>query len=184
MVIDTLLEHPCFKTLDPESCRDLDRQRTWLTMPAGAWAVAPGEDDVEVCFVLAGRLRLSLHGSRQDAVPADIGAGSFFGELTALEGVPNSLSALTAHNSTLAKMPNPVFVATLFNYRPLGETVVAALVVRNRAKTRRVGETADTYGDGIASLGPRLGRSGRSRLDVRADVLHPSANQKRARRWS
>jgi CRP/FNR family cyclic AMP-dependent transcriptional regulator len=139
MVINTLLEHPCFKTLDPESCRDLDRQCTWLKTPAGAWAVGQGEDDGEVCFVLAGRLRLALRGSR----PADINAGSFFGELSALEGVPASLNALAVHDSTLAKMPSPVFVATLFNHRPLGEAVVAALVMRNRAMTRKVAETVD-----------------------------------------
>jgi CRP/FNR family cyclic AMP-dependent transcriptional regulator len=184
MVINTLLAHPCFKTLDPESCRDLDRQCTWLKTPAGAWAVGQGEDDREVYFVLAGRLRLALHGPRQDIVPADINAGSFFGELSALEGVPNSLNALAVHDSTLAKMPSPVFVATLFTHRPLGEAVVAALVMRNRAMTRKVAETADIYGDGLASVGPRPGRSGRSRFDVRADVRHAGANHKRARRWS
>ena len=33
-----------------------------------------------------------------------------------------------------------VFVDTMFTHRPLGEAVVATLVARNRAMTRRVGE--------------------------------------------
>ena len=184
MVINTLLAHPCFKTLDPESCRDLDRQCTWLKTPAGAWAVGLGEDDREVYFVLSGRLRLALHGAPQDAAPADIEAGSFFGELSALEGLPNSLSALAVHDSILAKMPSPVFVATMFNHRPLGEAVVGALVMRNRAMTRKVVETAPIFGDGLASVGLAPRRSGPSRSDERADVRDTGANHKRARRWS
>jgi CRP-like cAMP-binding protein len=37
-------------------------------------------------------------------------------------------------------MPSAVFVETMYTHRPLGEAVVATLVARNRAMTRRVGE--------------------------------------------
>jgi hypothetical protein len=36
VVTDSLSAHPCFKTLDPESCRILDRRCTWLKAAAGA----------------------------------------------------------------------------------------------------------------------------------------------------
>ena len=145
MVINSLSAHPCFKTLDPESCRDLDRQCTWLKTPAGAWVAGQAENDRDVYFVLTGRLRVALHGARQDLVSSDIEAGSFFGELSALEGVPSSLSAFAVDDSTLARMPSSVFVATMFNHRPLGEAVVATLVVRNRTMTRKVAEAAHIY---------------------------------------
>ena len=35
----------------------------------------------------------------------------------------------------------------MFNHRPLGEAVVATLVVRNRAMTRKVAEAAHIYGN-------------------------------------
>ena len=88
MVINSLSAHPCFKTLDPESCRVLDRQCIWLKTAAGAWVVGQAANDRDVYFVLTGRLRAALHGARQDLVLTDIEAGSFFGELSALEGVP------------------------------------------------------------------------------------------------
>jgi hypothetical protein len=81
-------------------------------------------------------------------------------------------------------MPSSVFVATMFNHRPLGEAVIATLVVRNRAMTRKVAEAAHIDGDGLAPEGPTPGRPGQSRFDVRADVGHISANPRRARRWS
>ena len=184
MVISSLSAHPCFKTLDPEACRDLDRQCTWLKTPAGAWVAGHGESDREVYFVLTGRLRVTLHGARQDLVTSDIEAGSFFGELSALEGVPNSLNAFAVDDSTLAKMPSAIFVHTLFNHRPLGEAVVATLVVRNRTMTCQLAEAAHINEDGLAPVGPTPGRPGQSRFDVRADVSHIDANHRRARRWS
>jgi CRP-like cAMP-binding protein len=184
MVINTLLVHPCFKTLDPEACRDLDRQCTWLKTPAGAWVAGQAENDREVYFVLTGRLRVTLHGARLDVVTSDIEAGSFCGELSALEGVPNFLSAFAVHDSTLVRMPSSVFVATMFNHRPLGEAVVARLVVRNRTMTRQVAEAAHINEDGLVPVGPTPGRPAQSRFDVRADVSHIDANPRRARRWS
>jgi CRP/FNR family transcriptional regulator, cyclic AMP receptor protein len=177
MVANSLSAHACFKTLDPESCRDLDRQCTWLKTPAGAWVAGQADNDRDVYFVLTGRLRVALHGAWHDLVCSEISAGFFFGELAALEGAPGSLSALAIDDSTLAKMPSTVFVATLFNHRPLGEAVVAALVVRNRAMTRRVAEAAQISGDALVSDDRAPWRRG-------ADIRHIRADPRRARRWS
>ena len=184
MVINSLSVHPCFKTLDPESCRVLDRQCTWLETPAGVWVVGQADNDRDAYFVLTGRLSMALRGTRRDYVSSDIEAGSFFGELGALEGVPGSLSAFALDDSTLAKMPSTVFVATMFNHRPLGEAVVAALVVRNRAMTRKVAEAAHIYGDRLASAGPTPWLLAQNRSDVGAQIGHMRANHRRARRWS
>lgn len=183
MVINSLSVHPCFKTLDPESCWDLDRQCTWLKTPAGAWVVGQADEDRDVYFVLTGRLRVALHGAWCESVSSDIEAGSFFGELSALEGVPGSLSALALDDSTLAKMPSTVFVATMFDHRPLCEAVVATLVVRNRAMTRKVAEAANIYGRRLASADPPW-RPAQNRFDVGDRIGHISANYRRARRWS
>ncbi len=184
MVVDSLSAHPCFKTLDPEACRVLDRQCTWLKTPAGAWVIGQAGNDREVYFVLTGRLRVTPHGARQDLVASDLEAGSFFGELSALEGVRNSLSAFAVEDSTLAKMPSSVFIATMFNHRPLGEAVIAALVVRNRAMTRKVAEAAHVLGRGLTAESLQPGRPGQFLFDVRADVHAIGANPRRARRWS
>ncbi len=178
MVIDSLSIHPCFKTLDPESCQDLDRQCTWLKTPAGAWAVGQAESDRDVYFVLAGRLRM-----RQELVSSDIEAGSFFGELSALEGIRGSISVYAVDDSTLAKMPRTVFIATMFNHRPLGEAIVATLVVRNRAMTRKV-EAAHLYGNRIAPAEATRSWPGQRRFDMGADLRHIGVSHRRARRWS
>jgi CRP/FNR family cyclic AMP-dependent transcriptional regulator len=183
MVINSLSVHPCFKTLDPGSCQDLDRQCTWLKTPAGAWVVGQADEDRDVYFVLTGRLRMALHGARHDCVSSDIEAGSFFGELSALEGVPGSLSAFALDDSTLAKMPSTVFVATMFSHRPLGEAVVATLVVRNRAMTHKVAEAAHINGDRLASVEATPWRPAQRRLDA-GDEVTRRGNHRRARRWS
>jgi CRP-like cAMP-binding protein len=140
MVLNSLATHPCFKTLDPESCRILDRHCVWSRPTAGSWVLGQTENDRDVYFVMSGRLRAVLHGARQDLSFSDMEAGSFFGELAALDGAPRSLSVFAVNDSTVAKMPCAVFVETMFTHRPLGEAVVATLVARNRAMTKRVGE--------------------------------------------
>jgi CRP-like cAMP-binding protein len=114
----------------------------------------------------------------------EIEAGSFFGELSALEGVPGSLSAFALDDSILAKMPGSVFVATLFNHRPLGEAVVAALVVRNRAMTRKVAEAAQICENPLPLGGRTSRRPEPICLDAGVDIRPVKARQRRARRWS
>jgi hypothetical protein len=62
MVMNSLSMHPCFKMLDAESCRVLDRQCTWLKTPAGTWVEGQADNDRDVHFVLAGRLRATAMG--------------------------------------------------------------------------------------------------------------------------
>jgi CRP/FNR family transcriptional regulator, cyclic AMP receptor protein len=183
MVIKSLSVHPCFKTLDPESCGVLDRQCTWLKTPAGAWVVDQANNDRGVYFVLSGRLRAALQGARHDVVFTNIEAGSFFGELGALEGAPGSLSVFTVEDSTLARMPSAIFVHTMFNHRPLGGAVVATLVERNRAMTCRVAEAAHTYGSSHSSFSPTQKRPAQSCFDVGDTVRHISPSDRRARQW-
>ena len=140
MVPNTLAAHPCFKTLDPESCRILDRQCVWLKTPPGSWLVGETENERDVYFIMSGRLRAVQHGVRQDLIFSDMEAGAFFGELSAFDGAPRALSILAVNNSLVAKMPAAVFVETMFAHRPLGEAVVATLIARLRSTTRRVGE--------------------------------------------
>ena len=60
-------------------------------------------------------------------------------------------------------MPCLVFVETMFTHRPLGEVVVATLVVRNREMTRRVGELGAL--DVPWQPGPRRAPAPRARPD-------------------
>jgi CRP/FNR family transcriptional regulator, cyclic AMP receptor protein len=136
----------------------------------------------EVYFVLTGCLRVAPYDARQDPVASHIEAGSFFGEVSALEGVPNSLGALALEDSTLAKMPSDVFIATMFNHRPLGEAVIATLVARNRTMTSKIAEVADLYRNSTTE-GARPARHGQIRFDASASVRSVSASPRRARRW-
>lgn len=137
---NTLAAHPCFKTLDPESCRNLDRHCIWLKTPAGAWVVGQTANDREVYFIMTGRLRAVLHGARQDVIFSDMEAGSFFGEMAAFDGAPRAVSVFAVNDFLVAKMPSAVFVETMFSHRPLGEAVIAALIKNVRTTTQRVGE--------------------------------------------
>jgi CRP/FNR family transcriptional regulator, cyclic AMP receptor protein len=140
MVLNSLAAHPCFKTLDPESCRILDRHCVWVKTPAGAWVVGQSANDRDVYFIMTGRLRGVLHGVRQDLTFNNMEAGSFFGEMSAFDGAPRAVSVFAVNDSLVARMPCTVFIEALFTHRPLGEAVVAALIARVRELAVRVGE--------------------------------------------
>ena len=138
LVSTSLSSHPCFKALDPDVSRALDRQCIWIKVPAGSWVVDEMAEDADVYFVFSGRLRAMLHGARQDLSFSDLDAGSFFGDMSALDGQPRSASVLAITNSQLARMPCALFREMLFTHRPLCEAVLASLVGRVRALTSRV----------------------------------------------
>lgn len=140
MLPNSLSAHPCFKTLDPESCRILDRHCVWVKTPAGAWVLGQSANDRDVYFIMSGRLRGVLHGVRQDLTFNNMEAGSFFGEMSAFDGAPRAVSVFAVNDSLVARMPCTVFIEALFSHRPLGEAVVAALIARVRELARRVGE--------------------------------------------
>ncbi len=140
MLPNSLSVHPCFKTLDPKSCRVLDRHCAWVKTPAGSWVVGQSANDRDVYFIMTGRLRGVLHGVRQDLTFNNMEAGSFFGEMSAFDGAPRAVSVFAVNDSLVARMPCTVFIETLFSHRPLGEAVVGALIARVRELSRRVGE--------------------------------------------
>ena len=139
-VPNSLAAHPCFKTVDPEACRALDRQCVWVKTQAGAWVVGQSSHDRDVYFIMTGHLRAVLNMARQDLIFTDMMAGDFFGEMSAFDGAPRAASVFAVTDSLVAKMPGPVFVELMFSHRPLGDAVVGTLIERVRDMSRRVGE--------------------------------------------
>src|SRR5271165_5131201 len=92
VVPNTLAAHPCFKTLDPDACRVLDRQCVWLKTPAGAWLIDQSASDRDVYFIMTGHLRAVLNVARQDLIFSEMKAGAIFGEMAAIDGAPRARS--------------------------------------------------------------------------------------------
>ena len=116
MVLNSLAAPPCFKTLDPESCRILDRHCVWVKTPAGAWVLGQSANDRDVYFIMSGRLRGVLHSVRQDLTFNNMEAGSFFGEMSAFDGAPRAVSVFAVNDSLVARIPATVLLdATQFS---------------------------------------------------------------------
>lgn len=175
-VASTLTAHPYFRTLDSESCRVLDRQCNWLRTTAGAWIVDQSASDRDVYFIMSGQLRAVYNIARQDLIFNDMSAGSIFGEMAAIDGVPRTASVFAVVDSLVAKMPAQVFVETMFRHRPLGEAVVRTLVQRLRVMSDRVSELGalNVRGRVHAEL-LRLAR--RDRDDPRRAIILTPPNQ-------
>jgi CRP-like cAMP-binding protein len=179
MVTGSLSAHPCFKTLDPESCRILDRCCTLLKAAAGAWIVDRTANDGNFYFVMAGRLRPALHGMPQDLKSSEIERASFFGELGAVEGLPRRHGVSAVSASTVTATPAGVLVTMVLIRRPLGQAVLARPVTRNRATTRRVGEAVHIYEGRRPFVCPMRSRPPYGRFHAGVGVRHIGPKQRR-----
>ena len=109
----TLAGHPLFRQMDAGHLRRLDDTCAWLRPTTGQWLIDQMDDDRSVYVVVAGRVRVLIHSGRGDLTLADIDAGSFFGEMSAIDGGPRSASVIALNASLIAKMPGPAFLDTM-----------------------------------------------------------------------
>ncbi len=139
-VPSTLAAHPYFRSLEPETCRALDRQCVWLKTHAGVWILDQSATDRDVYFIMSGQLRAVYNNARQELIFNDMNAGSIFGEMAAIEGAPRAASVFAVVDSVVAKMPPQVFLQTMYSHRPLCEAVIRTLSERLRAMSGRIAE--------------------------------------------
>ncbi len=137
---ETLSKLAIFSSLTATEAASFDQLCTFSRPAQGDWILDEASPDQDVYFVLSGSVRAVSHTARQTLIFTDMDAGSFFGELAAIDGQPRSVSVFALEPSVLARMPQPVFMETLFVHRSLGLAVMRTLAARVRSLTRRVSE--------------------------------------------
>ncbi|HOG16272.1 MAG TPA: YhjD/YihY/BrkB family envelope integrity protein [Syntrophales bacterium] len=70
--------------------------------PEGSWIFREGDGSRSLFYVLGGRIRLEKEAGRIRKTLAEIGPGSYFGEMAALIEAPRTASAVAAEDSRLA----------------------------------------------------------------------------------
>jgi CRP-like cAMP-binding protein len=124
--IDELPEHAWDALLDAGEERHYRR---------GAWIFVEGDPPGPALAVIQGEVRVEAMHDQFPVELGEFGAGSLFGELSAIDGLPRSASAIATEPTTLVAVAAPEFNRLLTEHPTLAATMLRVMARRLRATT-------------------------------------------------
>ncbi|MCE8548371.1 Crp/Fnr family transcriptional regulator [Ruegeria pomeroyi] len=110
-----------------------------VTVYTGQTVMEQGETSTEMYVVVCGRLvGLLLSPNGKEVAFTEITSGRYFGELSALDGRPRSLTISAAETTILARMPAQRLLDWMAREPRLAHNLAIDLAERNRTLTERV----------------------------------------------
>jgi CRP-like cAMP-binding protein len=138
---ETLQKIEILSSLDANEIAALNRRCFWLHAKAKECLLEQGEEGTDVYFLTRGAVRVMITISRgREVILADIQAGSYFGEMSAIDGQQRSADILAVTDATIAVMPSSVFREVLHRYPAVSEQLLKHFVARIRLLDQRVNE--------------------------------------------
>lgn len=103
-----------FDGLPPDAVAAIEAQCTWIQVAADQQVFDKESDTQDVYFVVAGTVRILTAGPEDREVAlADVPAGTYFGELAAIDGMRRSARVIATTDAVLAVLPSPDFLALM-----------------------------------------------------------------------
>lgn len=137
----TLAKIALFRSLDAATLKYLDAQCFWRDAGVKEWIIEHAEEGTDVFFVTAGEVRVLIQAATgREVILADIKAGDFFGEMSAIDGQPRSASIRVLTNATIARMSAVVFREILREQPAVSAQLLELMVARVRSLLERINE--------------------------------------------
>ena len=135
-----LLRHiPFFADVSKEDMARFAARARWRNFAAGEVVVDKGDPTDEVFFILAGEVRVvSRTVFGHEAILNDLGMGSFFGELSAIDQYPRSANVTALVQTRLCIVPGHCFIDLVLATPILGRRLLGLLSMRLRSKDERL----------------------------------------------
>ena len=136
--------------------------------PAGSLLFLEGDDAHTVLFVIEGQVKILITSTGGREVVLDVlGPGEIIGELSAIDGLPRSATAMTLSSVEIATVRTSDFQALLESHSSIARQLLMLIAVRLRSTSRRQFELASS--DALARVCGRLAHlatDGREELRV------------------
>ncbi|MBT3071688.1 Crp/Fnr family transcriptional regulator [Rhodomicrobium sp. Az07] len=138
----TLKRCEILRDLPDAVVRDVARSCTWHSVPAGKQIVMANERTRDVYFVTKGKLRALLYSAAEGkpVLFATIGAEEMFGELSALDGEPRSVTIEASSDCMLAVLSKDQFLGLLKSHPELSLLIMKKLAGKVRTLSDRIFE--------------------------------------------
>ena len=138
----SLRQLPFFTGVPDEDLAVLAARSRWQVCAPGEVVVDAGDPTDEVFFVADGTVRVVVRTALgYEAILNDLGAGSFFGELAAIDGVPRSANVTALQRTRVCAVPGPAFMEAVLNSPTAGRRLLRLLASRLRVKDERLLES-------------------------------------------
>jgi CRP-like cAMP-binding protein len=138
---DTLRGFGVFAALDEATIQSLGRRCSWKNYKARELVIGHQDSSLDVLFLVEGRAKVSLYSPDGQRVSyGEIAKGSIFGEVSAIDGGPRSATIECQEDSTVAIMPQSVFLEALADHPAFALAVMRHLTALVRRLTGRAFE--------------------------------------------
>ena len=117
----------------------LERGCSWRRYGPHEQILDQQSETSDVCFVVDGKVRVVNYSmTGREITLDDVGEGSYFGELAAIDGEPRSASVMALENTLIAFMPRAVFVDMLRSHPDVAFGLMHRLARIIRTSTERI----------------------------------------------
>jgi len=138
---ETLLGVELFRSLGAGERRRLATRCHGRLYPAGRQILSHHDAGTEVCFVVSGRVRVTIYSvSGKEITFRDQGPGEMFGELSAIDGEPRSAYVVALDDALVVSIPAAAFWEAIREHPPVAAATLRRLTRLVRLLSDRVFE--------------------------------------------
>lgn len=128
-----------FRDLDRDALTMIEQGSRYRRFSADEHIIDKDSPSTDVFFVLRGLVRVVNYSvSGREITFADIPQGAYFGELSAIDGLPRSAGVMAVTDSMIMSMSRRMFQALLTDYPPLALKVMRKLAQVIRLANERI----------------------------------------------
>lgn len=165
--MQSLARIPFFKDAGAIDFARFDRRCAWRRYDENEIVVDFEDASFDVYFIVTGEARVLIRTpAGKEIILAEMKAGQFFGELSAIDGVPRSANVTALTRSELCIMPAVVFRELVFESKVVCDKVLRLLTSRIRESNARLTEHSifdikhRLYSELLRLSHPRTGHDG------------------------
>ena len=138
-VVENLSTIELLKGLTDVERQAVEKACRWKHYSAGEQVLDQDSDSRDAFFVVEGRVRIVIYSlSGREITFDDLDAGSHFGELAAIDGLPRSASVMSVTDSVIAALPPEQFLRVCQEHPGISLQVMRHLALLVRTATARI----------------------------------------------
>lgn len=156
-----------FKSLTPEEVQSFDGRVSFRRFEENELVIDYDDVSNDVYFILTGQVRVLYRAiTGKEVILGELPAGSFFGELSAIDGVGRSANVTALVRSQMCIMPGPVFIELVTKSPEITKALLGILATRIRALNTKLAEHSflqtkhRLYAEVLRLSQPRAGHPG------------------------
>ena len=125
--------------LSAEELENVEKSCRWKRYDKEEQIIDRQSDSRDIFFIVSGRVRVVIYSlSGREVTLDDCEAGSFFGELAAIDGYPRSASVMALTETLVASLPPMQFMDMLSRHPEIAMKVMRRLAWVIRSSTERI----------------------------------------------